>query len=350
MKLLKLLLYGGIDKDDYRRIEGEIWKDNRKRQLLFSLIISLVSFVLFLASYRLPDYGMAYWLLFLIDTIASLITSLCLIILPPKKIILEVLLDIGYLLAYGSAIYIACVLESDRVSVSFIVYLILLPQIVGGRPIGMICRTLAADICFIICNLIFCSGDVLSTNLMNAVIFGAVSLVMGTFEKRRDIQRYLDEYKLRYLGDIDLLTGVNNRNAYEQNLSRYENICKKELNCIYMDVNGLHTLNNSIGHEAGDQLLRIVADVLKRNFRQSDIYRIGGDEFVVFVADKDFQTVEERIKECHAMLAEQDIFISYGVQNISKDEFDMDELLKRAEKEMYAAKEAFYAERGLEHR
>lgn len=57
---------------------------------------------------------------------------------------------------------------------------------------------------------------------------------------------------------------------------------KKRLACIYIDANGLHEINNARGHLAGDQMLRFIADTLKVSFGEEALYRIGGDEFVVF--------------------------------------------------------------------
>ena len=54
--------------------------------------------------------------------------------------------------------------------------------------------------------------------------------------------------------------------------------------CVYIDANGLHELNNERGHEAGDLMLRFVADSLMEQFPKGSLYRVGGDEFVVFPA------------------------------------------------------------------
>ena len=60
--------------------------------------------------------------------------------------------------------------------------------------------------------------------------------------------------------------------------------------CVYIDANGLHELNNERGHEAGDLMLRFVADSLMEQFPRGSLYRVGGDEFVVFPAPVEGQT------------------------------------------------------------
>ena len=54
--------------------------------------------------------------------------------------------------------------------------------------------------------------------------------------------------------------------------------------CVYIDANGLHELNNERGHEAGDLMLRFVAESLMEQFPKGSLCRVGGDEFVVFPA------------------------------------------------------------------
>lgn len=58
------------------------------------------------------------------------------------------------------------------------------------------------------------------------------------------------------------------------------------LSCVYVDVNGLHELNNASGHEKGDQMLQTVALELQGRFGRDNCYRTGGDEFVAFVQDE----------------------------------------------------------------
>ena len=59
--------------------------------------------------------------------------------------------------------------------------------------------------------------------------------------------------------------------------------------CVYIDANGLHELNNERGHEAGDLMLRFVADSLMEQFPKGSLYRVGGDEFVVFPFKMSFE-------------------------------------------------------------
>ena len=61
--------------------------------------------------------------------------------------------------------------------------------------------------------------------------------------------------KVSILSETDLLTGLFNRNSYEQKLKTYSSMCNQVLPCVYVDVNGLHELNNTRGHAAEDKML-----------------------------------------------------------------------------------------------
>lgn len=74
----------------------------------------------------------------------------------------------------------------------------------------------------------------------------------------------------------DQVTGLFNRSAFEKYLYESDPHTFSPAVCVYIDVNGLHELNNKHGHEAGDQLLRAVAERLREQFPRDDFYRVGG--------------------------------------------------------------------------
>ena len=116
-----------------------------------------------------------------------------------------------------------------------------------------------------------------------------------------------------------------------------------------MDVNGLHELNNTQGHAAGDKMLQVVAKELQKVFGENDVYRIGGDEFVVITIDKEDKDVEQLLTEAIATIKTQGYFVSTGHCH-SHGEISIDELLKMAEKRMYDDKRDFYSRAGNDRR
>lgn len=147
--------------------------------------------------------------------------------------------------------------------------------------------------------------------------------------------------EIREQGDRDALTGLYNRNRYERELPQIHERYRSSLACVYIDANGLHEMNNTKGHDKGDEMLRTVAEEIEKHFDTEYIYRTGGDEFVLFIPDADEKEVKARSEELVSALSKAEYHISVGIRcerNISS----MSMLIKAAEQEMYAEKEKYY--------
>ena len=140
----------------------------------------------------------------------------------------------------------------------------------------------------------------------------------------------------------DQCTGLMNRSAYEKLLHGGERHMSVPAVCIYIDANGLHEINNKHGHGAGDKLLQSVAECLRAQFPDGDLYRIGGDEFVVF-SKADAAVCEARMQAVSSALAAQDYSISYGIaaQRVSAG---LGDLVREADENMLKNKRRYYAE------
>lgn len=150
------------------------------------------------------------------------------------------------------------------------------------------------------------------------------------------------------LAERDLLTGCLNRNTYENKLKE-PGLSQKHISCIYIDVNGLHELNNTQGHAAGDKMLQTVASLTRSQFGDKNVYRIGGDEFVVLVEDMEDVQVSTALKTLVDRVNREGYFVSVG-QCCSHGNCSMDELIKSAEERMYEDKRRFYSQKGRDRR
>ena len=138
-------------------------------------------------------------------------------------------------------------------------------------------------------------------------------------------------------------TGLMNRVAYEKCLRKSDQRVIAPAACIYIDANGLHEINNERGHEAGDQMLRTVAERLREQFPRDDLYRVGGDEFVMFPAPAAEAEYEARMREVSESLAAQGYSISYGIA-VCEAANGLRELVREADEKMLGSKRAYYAE------
>lgn len=145
--------------------------------------------------------------------------------------------------------------------------------------------------------------------------------------------------------DCDPLTGLLNRRRFERDLEWWGRNRPETLTCVYIDVVGLHEINNHLGHKAGDGMLCAVAGAMQRMFLLADTYRIGGDEFVVLWADHTGEQGAEAAARIKALLRESNYEISVGVHQIEPDE-NLEDGVDRAENAMRRDKEAYYRETG----
>ena len=140
----------------------------------------------------------------------------------------------------------------------------------------------------------------------------------------------------------DQCTGLMNRSAYEKFLRESDGHTTAPAVCIYIDANGLHELNNKCGHEAGDKLLQSVAECLRAQFPDGGLYRVGGDEFVVF-PKADAAVCEARMQAVLSELAAQGYSISYGIA-AQRAAAGLGDLVREADENMLENKRSYYAE------
>ena len=108
------------------------------------------------------------------------------------------------------------------------------------------------------------------------------------------------------LADLDPLTPVLNRRAFERELARAIASARRyreDLSLVYFDLNGFKAVNDTYGHAAGDAALKHVADVLTANVRDSDVVgRMGGDEFAVAPTRADPENTARRASQLASLI------------------------------------------------
>ena len=127
-------------------------------------------------------------------------------------------------------------------------------------------------------------------------------------------------------------------------------MCNQELSCVYVDVNGLHELNNTRGHAAGDKMLQFVGKTLQKEFGERNSFRIGGDEFVVLAIDEKEEVIQAKIDHMQMLVEEESYHVSIGYAIGNASETDVSWLVNTAEKHMYEAKHLYYQQRGIDRR
>jgi diguanylate cyclase (GGDEF)-like protein/PAS domain S-box-containing protein len=152
------------------------------------------------------------------------------------------------------------------------------------------------------------------------------------------------EEKIRYLSFHDSLTGVYNRAFYEEELKRLDTESSLPLSVIMGDLNGLKLLNDTFGHQIGDELLKLGSEIMRKVTRPEDIVaRIGGDEFIILLpntSEKVAKNIMKRIiEECdNRDIKGIKVSISLGVACKKDLETDINIVILSSEERMYTKK------------
>ena len=147
--------------------------------------------------------------------------------------------------------------------------------------------------------------------------------------------------KTELAATTDALTGVMNRLAYKRDLKQMDVEKPRNFSCIYIDVNELHLRNNKYGHEDGDAMLIYIANTLKELFYNQSIYRIGGDEFLLFVQDASLETVKKNLSLFVDLIKLMNYHVAFGISYRSQNT-NTDEMVREAEMKMYEDKALYY--------
>ncbi len=178
----------------------------------------------------------------------------------------------------------------------------------------------------------------------------------------RDIsERKRTEEQIRRLAYCDSLTGIPNRQAFLETLESelaHSRKANKKFAVLFMDLDSFKRINDTLGHNVGDHLLKVVSERLRETIRPSDLVsrtelngnnlaRLGGDEFTILIPDlervENALNVAHRVKEAMRrpfLIEANEIFVtaSIGISLYPEDGEDCNSLLKYADTAMYHAK------------
>lgn len=197
-------------------------------------------------------------------------------------------------------------------------------------------------------------------SISGAGFFDQNHTLQGSVITIQDITaRKKTEQEIRHLAYHDMLTGLHNRKSFYMRLedhilqSQSQEGKRRQINSkwalLFLDLDRFKYVNDTLGHDVGDELLKFVAKRLKICLRKSDyIFRLGGDEFTIILNgltdDTDVAKVAKKLREEVARpyrIAGQEIYItvSIGISVYPVDGQNVEALVKNADMAMYAAKD-----------
>ena len=154
------------------------------------------------------------------------------------------------------------------------------------------------------------------------------------------------------LAYTDALTGVESRLAYLEAQEKIDNLINenqlKDFALIVFDINNLKKVNDTLGHQEGDRYIISACELIKNTFRNSKVYRIGGDEFMALLSEDDFEVKDELLsifkKKIEANIKKNEVVLAFGMaEYIQGEDYSFRHMFERADFAMYDLKKQLKA-------
>ena len=171
-----------------------------------------------------------------------------------------------------------------------------------------------------------------------SLLLSTLTLFLASMLRNRDTFRSLER-----LSTTDQLTGAGNRRGFTEYIGTVPDGIS--LAFIFGDLNGLKRINDTQGHEAGDHLIQQSVQTMKALNGDIAVFRMGGDEFMVIARDVSEQQAQRLVRELRARYQSSGISMALGTVVCQTPIANIDEVLSRADREMYADKERIYTSR-----
>lgn len=345
----KMIMSAGLEDSEYRRIFSEINEGNRSSLTAFSGIAFVFLLIMAAASFFV-ELLVTNRLFYICGAVLMAVIFVASIRIPKNRsrdILLLTYFFSAIMLFVG--VFISTFGAPDEVAASYIAFLLTIPLLFTDRPIRLFVPIGGSTLTFIVLALMVKAPHTHETDIINGIVFSCISAIVATYFSCVKAERYSLISRVRHMAEIDQLTGLYNRHNYEQRLASLAETKTGSIYCVYMDVNGLHALNDTEGHSAGDRMLQFIGVNVQNIFGKSDTYRIGGDEFVAVGTDLEPARLAEITEQLCKNVEQAGYHIAVGFAS-AQAPVAIAALVQEAEQKMYADKNCYYARIGVEKR
>lgn len=347
---MNALLYSGFTREEYHALIEDAVSENTSSLKYFSLTAGLFFIVLTFCDLMQIGFlrkNLVYYVLMAGISIAVYVLTKT--VLPRCK---KLTMPLAYLFLIGmyAVAIVLSLLHPELPALTIIALMLISPFLFTDSPVWIVSLNVITTVVLCVLVAYFKDPVLALDDTWNAASFCAISVAAAFLQRALRFRSLSQARQIRYLSETDLLTGAKNRNTYEQMINVYPKKCKTGLVCVFADVNGLHRMNDTNGHMAGDAMLKNVAEAFIAEFGNRDFYRIGGDEFAAFMPDGSIEDVRIDVKKICDDLSKQGYDVSVGISGAGSGEINMKDLMQEAEKEMYVAKQEYYERSGQARR
>lgn len=353
MNIKSRLASGRFTEEDIRLVQPMIARHNTKCLRLFSYL-SVLTWIVMLIGTMFFEYMLSNIILYIVSLLGSIVSVFLVRYAERNKHCLQggIIILMSILLLFG----MGAGLKPNCNATAYIALLFIMPQLFCFRPHRLLQLAILPNLVFIPLCIHYKSGVYLQDDLLNVVSFSFVAFVIGMINSRNKVHEFILETKLKDAMKreemrsqalekqvtIDELTGMNNFYAYKQMCNAVADQDKQQpVGILFADLNRLKSINDTLGHEAGDRYICDFANKLMTAFPDYLCYRISGDEFKVVCLDQNTDLFINAVKNFESDIKSEAIpcaAIGYVVGITDR----IDKLANQAEEYMYEDKHAFY--------
>lgn len=354
-KTVHFILTGNVSNEDYIVAKDDMYSNNVMMLRLLSAIATFIFIVCIILGFTVPNMHSKFSI-YVVGIVFSLVILISAFFSKNRKLHSACMLFLEVMLL-GVGLAITLVSAPEQLTVTLIPVALLVPLFFDVKPYVFLTVVGAADLIYLMCAPIVKPADILILDIVDVMVFSMGGIIIGTIMMKVKIERYAYANKIRKTALQDGLTECCNRKAYTDDTSAMIMEYPSDFVYISLDVNGLKAVNDSLGHEAGDEIILGASQCMHKCFgKYGKVYRTGGDEFAAILymgQDK----LEDMISgfECQVSgwRGEQADSISVSFGCVKADEAQgllIFEVAALADKRMYEAKAEYYRKKGVDRR
>ncbi|WP_407400268.1 diguanylate cyclase domain-containing protein [Treponema sp.] len=340
-----------LDSPDSYKID--VSKMIHKSYLTVLFMSSLLMMVVFLLMFTMsffasPFYGHRFF--YLLESLGvAVVFTLCCTVLKKSPIATIFTVQLFNIFLYSYGIYIGVISQNDNLAVTACLFLAILPMLFTSRPLIIASVSTSWMIITIVLMVKFKSPKILVVDVVDVVFSWLMGVGLGITTCSLKVKNFVRERQIALERDIDGLTGLLNKTAYERKIKEYLSETNNGGAFFMMDLDKFKLINDTYGHSYGDEVLVRVSECMQKCFDSEAVLgRFGGDEFVFFIPHIDETKAMEAARNLLTELHENvklkagmgGIQGSVGIAMVSSDaECNYESILIKSDKALYATKE-----------
>lgn len=339
--------YCGISKDEYNAVKKDAYISNYNVWQFIHVLMAGAFGLLFIGS-LINDTLKQNMLFYLVPFIYSVVSALLFLFVLKKDAIvsqLYIYLSIVVLFLFGAFVTSN---KPNDMAVTFMVMLIITPMFMLDRPFFMSFVLVIASIVFLVWMKQVKPYEVWFGDLVDTIAFCLIGIFLHIIANSIRIKEFVLTKKINEQKDLDDLTGLQNKGALTRCINEFLSSNANKGILFMLDIDGFKSINDTFGHDVGDDVIRQVGEYLKTKFSKSRIVgRFGGDEFIIFIENEDDLALASRLaREVSADITKyirtpdpnQRIHVSQGIAIYRGEEKNYSEIFKKADIALYNTK------------